>query len=101
MSTAISKLIADNGLPDDYREVVERHWRPLADRIADMWCDKSPLVIGINGAQGSGKSTLCGFLEALLVEHNLRTVTLSLDDLYLTRAERLELAAHLHPLFAT
>jgi D-glycerate 3-kinase len=101
MSTAIDKLIATEGLPADYREVVERHWRPLADQIADLWFDKRPRLVAINGAQGSGKTTLCRFLETLLVEHNLRTVTLSLDDLYLTRAERLDMAAHEHPLFAT
>jgi D-glycerate 3-kinase len=102
MSSAINKLIATEGLPDDYRGVVEQHWRPLADRIGDMWFDdQRPVLIGINGAQGSGKTTLCRFLETLLIEHNLRTVTLSLDDLYLTRAERLALAAEEHPLFAT
>jgi D-glycerate 3-kinase len=47
---------------------------------------RTPRLIGINGAQGSGKTTLCRFLETLLVEHNLRTVTLSLDDLYLTHS---------------
>jgi D-glycerate 3-kinase len=101
VSSAIDKLILAEGLPVDYREVVERHWRPLADRIADLWFDERPRLIGVNGAQGSGKTTLCRFLETLLVEHNLRTATLSLDDLYLTRAERLELAEHEHPLFAT
>ena len=101
MSTAIDKLIAAEGLPTDYRSVVERYWRPLADQIGDMWVDKQPVLVGINGAQGSGKTTLCRFLEVLLVEHNLRSVTLSLDDLYLTRAERHALAAELHPLFAT
>ena len=101
MSTAIDKLIAAEGLPADYRSVVERHWRPLADRIGDLWVDKQPVLIGINGAQGSGKTTLCRFLKVLLVEHNLRSVTVSLDDLYLTRAERRALAADVHPLFAT
>jgi D-glycerate 3-kinase len=101
MSTAIDKLIEAEGLPLDYRSVVEQHWRPLADRIADLWFDERPRLIGINGAQGSGKTTLCKFLETLLVEHNLRTVTLSLDDLYLTHAERQDLARHTHPLFAT
>ena len=86
MSTAIDKLILTEGLPVDYRQVVERHWRPLADQIADLWFDKRPRLIAINGAQGSGKTTLCRFLETLLIEHNLRTVTLSLDDLYLPRA---------------
>jgi len=101
MSTAIDKLIVAEALPDDYRTVVEQHWRPLADRIADLWFDKRPLLVGINGAQGSGKTTLCRFLETLLIEHNLRTVTLSLDDLYLPRVERIALAADLHPLLAT
>jgi D-glycerate 3-kinase len=101
MSTAIENLIRAESLPADYREVVERHWRPLADRIGDLWIEGRPRLVGVSGAQGSGKTTLCRFLEALLVEHNLRTVTLSLDDLYLTRAERLEMATHEHPLFAT
>jgi D-glycerate 3-kinase len=101
MSSAIDRLIEAEGLPPDYRIVVEQHWRPLADRIADLWLDDQPRLVGINGAQGSGKTTLCRFLEALLVEHNLRTATVSLDDLYLTRAERNDLAAHVHPLFAT
>ena len=50
MSTAIDKLIVAEGLPDDYRTVVEQHWRPLADRIADLWFDKRPLLVGVNGA---------------------------------------------------
>jgi D-glycerate 3-kinase len=101
MSSAIDRLIVAEGLPADYRRVVEQHWRPLADRIGDLWMDRRPRLVGINGAQGSGKTTLCRFLECLLVEHNLHTVTLSLDDLYLTRAERRDLAVHEHPLFAT
>lgn len=101
MSSAIDRLILAEGLPVDYRDVVERHWRPLADRIADLWYEGRPRVVGINGAQGSGKTTLCRFLETLLVEHNLRTVTLSLDDLYLTRTERQSLALDGHPLFTT
>jgi len=101
MSSAIDRLIVAETLPADYRSVVERHWRPLGDRIADLAEDKRPLVVGINGAQGSGKTTLCQFLEALLAEHGSRAVTLSLDDLYLTRAERRALAEHDHPLFAT
>ena len=100
MSTAIARLIEAEGLPTDYRDIVDRHWRPLSEDIAERYLGK-PLVVGINGAQGSGKSTLCKFLEVLLIEHNQRAITLSLDDLYLTRAERLEAAEDHHPLFAT
>src|SRR4026208_2618132 len=100
MSTAITHLIEAEGLPGDYRDVVDRHWRPLSEEIAERW-EGRPLIVGINGAQGSGKSTLCKCLEVLLVEHQQRGVTVSLDDLYLTRAERLEAAMDHHPLFAT
>ncbi|MXO58280.1 kinase [Altererythrobacter salegens] len=59
------------------------------------------MLVGINGAQGSGKSTVCRFLELLLADLGLSAVTLSLDDLYLTHAERQTLAEHTQPLFAT
>jgi D-glycerate 3-kinase len=100
VSSAIERLIVAEDLPDDYRAIVERHWRPLSETIAEQYAGR-PLIVGINGAQGSGKSTLCRFLEVLLVEHNQRAVTVSLDDLYLTRAERRQLAEDCHPLFAT
>jgi D-glycerate 3-kinase len=96
---AIEALIAEEHLPQDYAGVVEAFWQPLADRIASE--AKRPLIVGINGAQGSGKSTLCRFLEQLLAERRLHAVTLSIDDLYLTRAERQALAGDEHPLFAT
>lgn len=60
------------------------------------------LVVGINGAQGSGKSTLAARVQQQL-EHGLgqRTAVLSLDDFYLTRTQRQELARTVHPLLIT
>ncbi len=104
MSSAVERLIAEERLPADYRAIVDTHWRPLSETIAERYADSPggrPLVVGINGAQGSGKSTLCRFLEVLLVEHNQRAATLSIDDLYLTRAERERLGREVHPLLAT
>lgn len=103
MSDAIDALITAEALPAGYRTVVDRHWAPLADRIAAgvPAMPGRPLVVGVNGAQGSGKSTLCRFLEVLLAGRGLRAVTLSLDDLYLTKAQRQEAARTIHPLFAT
>jgi D-glycerate 3-kinase len=100
MSSAVERLIEAEGLPADYRDNVVEYWRPLSEEIADRY-EGRPLIVGVNGGQGSGKSTLCKFLEVLLVEHNQRGITLSLDDLYLTRAERTKLAEDIHPLFAT
>lgn len=104
MSSAVERLIEAEGLPADYRQIANGFWRPLSEDIAERRAESAgdkALVVGINGSQGSGKSTLCKFLEVLLVEHNQIGVTLSLDDLYLTRAARLEMAATQHPLFAT
>lgn len=54
----------------------------------------APLFIGLQGPQGSGKTTACNAAVARLqAEHNLRGVTLSIDDFYLTRAEQVKLAA--------
>lgn len=59
-------------------------------------------VVGLYGAQGSGKTTLARSLGALLASHaGLRVAVLSLDDFYLKRAHRLRVAAHMHPLFET
>ncbi|MEI6243720.1 MAG: hypothetical protein WCQ64_01635 [Acidobacteriota bacterium] len=55
-----------------------------------------PLVIGVQGPQGAGKSTMtCALLEALPAL-GLSGITVSIDDFYLTRAGQLEVAAA-HP----
>ena len=101
MSDFIDKLIAEEGLPASYRDIVDEHWRPLATRIAREAASRTPLIVGISAAQGTGKSTLCKVLEGLLAARGLRTVTLALDDLYLPREQRQALAREVHPLFAT
>ncbi len=99
---AVAAAIAAEGLPPGYARIVDRHWRPLAARLAARHRRHGhALLIGINGVQGSGKSTLCVLLERLLTGRGLTAATLSLDDCYLTRAERAALARRVHPLFAT
>ena len=97
----IANLVSAQGLPGDFQDTVARWYVPLANNIAQ--CHKgTPLVIGVQGSQGSGKSTLAQFLKLLLEQqHQLRCVELSLDDFYLTLAERQKLAASVHPLFIT
>jgi D-glycerate 3-kinase len=72
----------------------------LAARIAASG-RPAPLIVGLTGPQGSGKSTLAAQLPGPLSALGLRAAVLSLDDLYLTRAERQRLAREVHPLFAT
>ena len=72
----------------------------LTPRIAAA-AGARPLVVGLTGSQGSGKSTLAARLPPLLAARGLRAVVLSLDDLYLPKAERQRLAREVHPLLAT
>ena len=61
-----------------------------------------PAVVGLAGSQGSGKSTIAELLEVTLTEaQSLRVARLSIDDFYLTRAERVALGRDVHPLLQT
>jgi D-glycerate 3-kinase len=52
-----------------------------------------PLIIGVNGPQGSGKSTLTVALVQVLSEMGFRGLTLSIDDFYLTRKQQIAIAS--------
>ena len=54
-----------------------------------------PLIIGLNGLQGIGKTTLVTSLAAALSSHH-RTLVISIDDFYLSHSDQLALAAS-HP----
>ncbi|MFT4248953.1 MAG: hypothetical protein QM581_13140 [Pseudomonas sp.] len=60
-----------------------------------------PAVLAVSGLQGSGKSTFAAQVVALAGARGLHAATLSIDDVYLTRAERRHLAREVHPLLAT
>jgi D-glycerate 3-kinase len=99
---ALDALIRSHALPAAYRRMVDRVHRPVAERIAQARRSLGrPLVAGLCGSQGSGKSTMAAFLKALLESKGLATVVLSIDDLYMTLPERERLAAEVHPLLKT
>jgi len=88
-------------LPENSAENLAKVYLPLAGWIAARKL-KETLIVGINGAQGSGKSTLCDFLRLILTDlHGKRVAVLSIDDLYRTRTEREALARDVHPLLIT
>ena len=98
-ASALESLRVDLG----FRDMLEQLYVPMGAWLAHQQSDKQkPLVIGINGAQGAGKSTLFNLLEVTLSEgFGLRVVGFSIDDLYKTRANRAELAETVHPLLLT
>ncbi len=103
MSHAEQQFLQRNQLPDTYLNSANQWFAPLvAEFTAARASQTKPIVIGINGSQGSGKSTLADYLCTMLNEQSgLKTVSLSLDDFYLTRAERETLASDVHPLLKT
>lgn len=68
------------------------------DAARERWPGET-LVVGICGAQGSGKSMLAAKLTDRLEAEGLNSAILSLDDLYLPREAREQMAQDVHPLF--
>jgi D-glycerate 3-kinase len=74
----------------------------ICDTIAATHGRKSrTILVGLSGPQGSGKTTTAARLRNALGARGLNCAVLSLDDFYLTRAQRAQLAATVHPLLAT
>jgi len=99
----IDELRRGERLPDSYTAMVLEYVAPLAGRVQALrrYLGR-PVVVGINGAQGSGKSTFALFLTNWLKhEHGISSASLSLDDLYLGKQARKDLAKHCHPLLRT
>ncbi len=95
----LQAFMGHHKLPESFRDIAQDVYLPLID-----WLDKKtewPLLLGINGCQGSGKSTLADLIAVVLGARGRRVAVLSIDDFYLTRSERQQLAQTLHPLLQT
>ena len=99
---ALQHFLGRHQLPESYLSLAESAFSPLIDEFNTQYqVNQKTYIIGINGCQGSGKSTLADYLCTVVAEkYHLATVALSLDDFYLTKAERIELARKIHPLLA-
>ncbi len=96
------EFLSSHELPDKFRDLIDAYYSPLAEWVIQRHVSGQTLFLGISGAQGTGKSTLAAFLRlALESDGGLRVAVMSLDDFYLTKAERKELARRVHPLLET
>ncbi|MDF7826950.1 hypothetical protein P4B35_23175 [Pontiellaceae bacterium B12227] len=89
-------------LPPSYLETARRFYGPLAQRIQRLTerMDQIP-IIGINGGQGTGKSTCSELIAGLLEQKGLKALVVSIDDLYYPKSVRHQLADEIHPLLRT
>lgn len=71
------------------------HLRPNAS------AHRIPWLVGLSALQGSGKSTLAAQCVAQANASGAFAISMSLDDFYLGRRARQDLARTTHPLFAT
>ncbi len=101
MDDWLEGFLAEERLPETFRRTFEVVCRPLAER-AQVWRAElgRTALIGLCGAQGSGKTTIAAATVRLLEAAGLKAVALSLDDFYLGREARAWLAERVHPLLA-
>jgi len=100
----LEEFIRAHRLPDAFTATANRWYLPLAEWVESRLVANAgeTFVLGINGAQGTGKSTLADLLHDYLTDkYQRRVALLSIDDIYLTRAERSVLAKNAHPLLRT
>ena len=97
-------FINHHQLTDNFIDVAKAHFVPLAKTIIKQQ-QKQPnktFFVGVNGCQGSGKSTLSEFIGDYIHDvSDLNIIVLSLDDFYFSQKTRAELAEKNHPLLAT
>jgi D-glycerate 3-kinase len=99
-------FIERHGLPDHYLQQASIWFEPIVEVLkahqdGAVPQKGGPQIIGIHGCQGSGKTTLADYLVCSLADKGITACSISLDDFYLGHQQRLDMAAEVHPLFAT
>ena len=64
---------------------------PLLDKIKSLSGRNQTIIVGIQGGQGTGKSTLSSFLKDELKKEGYKVQAFSIDDFYKTNEERQKL----------
>lgn len=101
-SQLTAEFVEKESLPPSYIEDALEFIVPLSELIAaQIIATNNCPVIGINGAQGTGKTTLSDLCTKLMEAHEFKIANLSIDDFYLSKSEREQLATDRHPLLRT
>jgi D-glycerate 3-kinase len=87
------------------KENLNKNFKNIYLKIAELIFLKKtslrkPLIIGLAGGQGSGKTTFAQFLKLILEDrYNLKTMSVSIDDIYKTKKERIKISKKINKLF--
>jgi D-glycerate 3-kinase len=90
----LADMFTEQRQRDDYRDFVKQLWSRLSSSLS------FPAIVGVTGAQGSGKTTLATMLVLWAREQGIAAAAVSLDDYYLSQQQRAVLAVTIHPLLA-
>ena len=83
-------------------KMIESFLIPVCFWIAKRVNKNKPLMIGLAGGQGSGKTTISSILTLILKKYfNLNVFKFSIDDFYKTRKDRKLLSKNKHSLLMT
>jgi pantothenate kinase-related protein Tda10 len=80
--------------PDSLKESLKNYYLPYVEKLLKLKIEAgndSGLVIGVSAIQGAGKTTQGEILEVLLKHFDRTSVSLSIDDHYITHKELVEL----------
>jgi D-glycerate 3-kinase len=74
--------------PESLKRDLKNYYLPYVEKLLNLKKDKEEgLIVGISAIQGTGKTTQGEILEALLKHFGKSSVSLSIDDYYLTHEE--------------
>jgi len=84
------------------KKMIKSFLIPISFWIADRTQEKKPYIVGLAGGQGTGKTTISSIISIILRKYfKLNVFTISIDDFYKTRKERLILSQKVHPSLMT
>ena len=84
------------------KKMIKSFLIPISFWISEKAKNKRPYIVGLAGGQGTGKTTISSIISIILRKYfKLNVFTISIDDFYKTRKERLILSQKVHPLLMT
>jgi len=84
------------------KKMIKSFLIPISFWIANKTQKKKPYIVGLAGGQGTGKTTISSIISIILRKYfKLNVFTISIDDFYKTRKERLILSQKVHPSLMT